>query len=90
MIQTIKDEDGRMLAFLSWQLFTEDYVMDESGEILGILEIFIHPSLNGKAVMRIFNSEILKIAPHAKTCVYFRDGKPRQFDRRHFERMERG
>ena len=87
MIEVIKDKNGAILALITWQLLDENYAMTPDGKIFAILELFIHESLDGVKTMKHFNEVIFPQVPDAKWCVYYRDGKPKTFKRKHFKRM---
>ena len=74
MITSLKDEQGRVIAYAEWRLVgPSGYDMD-NGEYVWLHDLWVHHDFERtKRINRIID-EIMRIAPGAKYC-YFKRGK---------------
>ena len=92
MIEYLCNNEKYITAFVEWILVNENLEVDDNGTHMAIVELFIHPELNGYQTLKHFVREILQKAPTAQTCTFVREYKykgkqPRTYTRKQFERF---
>ena len=89
MITSLKDEQGRIIAYAEWRLVGPSGYDVENGEYVWLSDLWIHQDFERtKRINRIID-EVMRIAKDAKWCYFKRhkyNGRIKMFSREHWER----
>lgn len=89
MITSLKDNEGRIVAYCEWRLVGQSGLETPSGEYIWINDIWIHEYYRNKCYINRVIDEIMILVPQAKYCYFQRrdvNNKLHLWSRSQFER----
>ncbi len=89
MITSLKDEQGRVIAYAEWRLVGPSGYEVEDGEYVWLSDLWVHQDFERtKRINRIID-EVMRMVPNAKWCYFTRHkytGRKKMFSREQWER----
>lgn len=71
-IETIKDDEGKVVSFIEWNLCDHNGINIIDGKYCFIKEIWIHPSVTRKGIIRYYINLVYSKIPTAKYAYWER------------------
>ena len=73
MIEVIKDEQGKIVSYIVWQLVDKQGHFNKDGKYVWVDDLWIHPDYRRNGNLRGFINKISEKAPQAEYCYFNRD-----------------
>lgn len=92
MLTSLKDNDGKIIAFTEWTLVGPSGYESESGEYIYIREIWVWPGVRNEGKIGRMIDEIMRNCPQAKHGYFNREkyeGRMKSFSREMWERRRK-
>lgn len=75
MITSLKDTDGRIVAYCEWRLVGPSGYECENGEYIFVNDCWVHEGFRMKNRINRIIDEIMRLVPQAKYCYFQRKSK---------------
>lgn len=72
MIETIKDEQGKITAYIEWNLLDQYGHFDNDGKYVWINDLYIQKDLRGNGILKRLSLDIRKLCPQAEEFYFKR------------------
>ena len=89
MITSLKDTDGKIVAYCEWRLVGNSGLEVPSGEYIWVNDMWVHPAFRNHGKVNRIIDEIMRDYPQAKYCYFQRkdvSDRLRLYTREQFER----
>ena len=90
MVTSLKDEDGRIVAYAEWRLVGPSGYEMENGEYVWISDLWIHSDFERtKRINRLIDEVMMLVPMSAKYCYFTRHkygGRKKMFSKEFWER----
>jgi len=89
MITSLKDSEGRIIAYCEWRLVGPSGLEVPSGEYIWVNDMWVHPAFRRAHKVNRIIDEIMRGCPQAKYCYFQRkdvSDRLRLYTREQFER----
>lgn len=72
MISSLKDKEGRIIAYVEWRLVGQSGFDKQDGEYVYINDIWVHGDYRMKHLLNRMTDEVMRQVPTAKYCYFQR------------------
>ena len=89
MITSLKDAEGRIIAYCEWRLVGQSGYETPNGEFIWVNDMWVHEDYRFKNRVNRIIDEIMRLVPQAKYCYFERKAKNKHlhlFSRSQWER----
>lgn len=89
MITSLKDDDGKIIAYCEWRLVGPSGYEAENGTYVWVNDMWVHEAFRDTDKVRRIIDEIMRLVPQAKYCYFQRlkkNDRIRMYSREQWER----
>lgn len=89
MITTVKDSEGRVIAFCEWRLVGRDGLESSNGRYVWVNDCWVHEAFRNMSLVSRIIDDVMTAVPRAEYCYFQRkdvNDKLHLYSRRQWER----